>query len=190
MTVAPGTYELWWPAGYVTRRRYCITVTASMSQVDGPLSAQQHSSLRRSIGFRTVRLVREPLKTPPLADAETFCFEINGVPTYMRGAPWSSERWLTDVCRIGVDSRVTPVLTAPLIFTTRGLGGPAVMCPCLQHVVVSSAQLMAIYCRREHHPAGRVPVEGDAGARTADDWRRRGGQYEYAACVGRRRVPN
>ncbi len=87
MTVAPGTYDLWWPAGYEIRRRYSVTATARMSQVDGRLSAQQQSLLRRSIGFRTVRLVREPLKMPPLADAETFFFEINGVPTYMRGAP-------------------------------------------------------------------------------------------------------
>ena len=88
MTVAPGTYDLWWPAGYEQRRRYTVSVTARTSQHEDSQLAQQHSLLRRCIGFRTVRLVREPLRALPLADAETFYFEINGVPTYMRGAPW------------------------------------------------------------------------------------------------------
>ena len=83
LKVAAGSYRRWWPAGFASHQLYSLTVTARATCADGGGHAQ-HSSLTRRIGFRTVRLVRDPLTAPP--DAETFYFEINGVPTFMRGA--------------------------------------------------------------------------------------------------------
>jgi beta-galactosidase/beta-glucuronidase len=83
LTVPAGSYRLWWPAGFASQQLYSLTASARATAADGDGHAQR-SSLYRRIGFRTVRLIREPLTAQP--DAETFYFEVNGVPTFMRGA--------------------------------------------------------------------------------------------------------
>ena len=100
MQVQPGTYDLWWPRGYGPkpagpRPLYLLTVQAHPKPSKG--GTPEPSILERNVGFRTVELVREPLEG---AVGETFFFNVNGVPIYMKCAP----------CACGVAAQVSMMI--------------------------------------------------------------------------------
>jgi len=69
--------ELWWPNGAGAQPLYNLTVR--LVDGDGRLA----DAVRKRIGIRTVRLVREPDEA-----GESFILEVNGRPIFCRGANW------------------------------------------------------------------------------------------------------
>ncbi|GAA6026153.1 hypothetical protein JCM10207_003384 [Rhodosporidiobolus poonsookiae] len=72
--------ELWWTARQGKQPLYEVEVDL----VDMHTGAVLHS-ISRKVGFRRLRLVREPLKDEP---GETFLFELNNVPLFIGGSNW------------------------------------------------------------------------------------------------------
>ena len=67
--------QLWWPVGYGEPALYSFNLTWQ--------GATETVSLQRRVGFRTIRLVREP--TPVDAGLSMF-FEVNGVAVWAKGS--------------------------------------------------------------------------------------------------------
>jgi beta-galactosidase/beta-glucuronidase len=83
-------FELWWPVGYGSQQLYDLEVSFLPRRTDPGAAGSDaydetcRSSVRRRVGFRRVELVRQPL--PDGRPGETFFFEINSVPIFMKGA--------------------------------------------------------------------------------------------------------
>ena len=67
--------RLWWPVGYGKPALYPLNVTWE--------GASDAHSLQRRVGFRVIRVVREP--TPPDAGLSMY-FEVNDVPVWAKGS--------------------------------------------------------------------------------------------------------
>ena len=67
--------QLWWPVGYGQPALYDLNVTWQ--------GATECASVQRRVGFRTIRVVREP--TPPDVGL-TMYFEVNGVAVWAKGS--------------------------------------------------------------------------------------------------------
>ncbi|CAK0764706.1 hypothetical protein CVIRNUC_003185 [Coccomyxa viridis] len=82
--VDANTFELWWPVGYGGQTLYPFAIAYTPSAGN----ATANSTLYRSVGFRTMELVREPrTETFTLeVQLESFYFRVNGVPIFARGS--------------------------------------------------------------------------------------------------------
>ena len=78
LTVNVADVDLWWPNGHGEQKLYDVKVTA------GHQATHQTTQLSRSVGFRTVNLVENTLKSGGL----TFYIEINGKPVFAKGSNW------------------------------------------------------------------------------------------------------
>ena len=67
--------QLWWPVGYGQPALYSLNVTWQ--------GATEAVSMQRRVGFRTIRVVREP--TPPDVGLSMY-FEVNGVAVWAKGS--------------------------------------------------------------------------------------------------------
>ena len=81
--VDANTFELWWPVGYGGQTLYPFAIAYTPSAGN----STSNSTLYRSVGFRTMELVREPrTETFTLEiQLESFYFRVNGVPIFARG---------------------------------------------------------------------------------------------------------
>ena len=80
-------YDLWWPAGYGAQPLYQFDITFTPADE----SAGGASSLQRTIGFRQLQLVRQPLRN---ATGQSFFFRVNDVAIYAKGEPVPPPRCL------------------------------------------------------------------------------------------------
>ncbi|BGP30123.1 hypothetical protein JCM10296v2_001875 [Rhodotorula toruloides] len=79
---AEGEVDLWWPAGMGGQPLYEVGVDLVDMITGGVLD-----SVTRHIGFRRLRVVREPLHDPP-QPGHIFLFEVNNVPFFVGGSNW------------------------------------------------------------------------------------------------------
>ena len=75
LTLVPSP-SLWWPVGYGNATLYPLTVSVQ--------STRDSNSLARSVGFRTIRVVRE--QTPADQPGLSMFFEVNGLPVFAKGS--------------------------------------------------------------------------------------------------------
>lgn len=69
--------ETWWPHGYGIAKLYPLFISLSRGS--------ETATFERSIGFRTVNLVQEPLVN---GTGATFFLRVNGVPVFAKGSNW------------------------------------------------------------------------------------------------------
>ncbi|XP_077485138.1 beta-mannosidase-like [Amblyomma americanum] len=69
--------EAWWPNGHGVQRLYPLSVSLSMGS--------DTATMIKSIGFRTVDLVQEPLVN---STGATFFLRVNGLPLFAKGSTW------------------------------------------------------------------------------------------------------
>ncbi|KAK8786238.1 hypothetical protein V5799_007398 [Amblyomma americanum] len=69
--------EAWWPNGHGVQRLYPLSVSLSMGS--------DTATMIKSIGFRTVDLVQEPLVN---STGATFFLRVNGLPMFAKGSTW------------------------------------------------------------------------------------------------------
>jgi len=94
--------QLWWPAGYGDQPLYTVTAT-----VEG------EDTLSKRVGLRDIRLVCEPDNA-----GESFGFEVNGVPVFVKGSNWiPADIFTSRADRARYDDLLTSALDA--IFATR-----------------------------------------------------------------------
>ncbi|TPX30933.1 beta-galactosidase [Synchytrium microbalum] len=72
--------DKWWPAGFGKQPLYDLSVIMAVD--DGTIDSITYSNPIR-IGFRTTRLVQEPI---PGQKGQTFFFEVNDVPIFAKGS--------------------------------------------------------------------------------------------------------
>ena len=70
--------ELWWPNGYGSQKLYSMSVVSTTS-------GEETSTLVRSVGFRTVKIVESLVE---IDGGRTFYFEVNGEPIFAMGSNW------------------------------------------------------------------------------------------------------
>ncbi|KAM7315502.1 beta-mannosidase-like [Ixodes scapularis] len=88
--------ETWWPHGYGKAKLYPLFISLSRGS--------ETATLERSIGFRTIDLVQEPLVN---GTGATFFLRVNGVPLFAKGSNWVPADAFQD--------RVTPERLAQLL---------------------------------------------------------------------------
>ncbi|KAL1417940.1 hypothetical protein MTO96_006007 [Rhipicephalus appendiculatus] len=69
--------EPWWPNGYGGHRLYTLSVSLSLGE--------DTATITRSVGFRTVELIQEPLVN---STGATFFLRVNGLPLFAKGSTW------------------------------------------------------------------------------------------------------
>ncbi|XP_075550188.1 beta-mannosidase-like [Dermacentor variabilis] len=69
--------EPWWPNGYGEHRLYTLSISLSLGS--------DTAIITRSIGFRTVDLIQEPLVN---STGATFFLRVNGLPLFAKGSAW------------------------------------------------------------------------------------------------------
>ncbi|KAK6181472.1 hypothetical protein SNE40_009315 [Patella caerulea] len=72
---------LWWPTGYGDQTVYTVSVILSI------INTTETSNKSKTIGFRTVELVQDPVSDSYNFGA-SFYFRVNGVPIFLKGANW------------------------------------------------------------------------------------------------------
>ncbi|KAF8900302.1 glycoside hydrolase superfamily [Gymnopilus junonius] len=85
--------QLWWPVGYGEQTLYRVEVSL-VNKNDEVID-----SASRRVGFRTVKLIQEPLSEPDQYGlGTTFLFEINNVRMFMGGSNWiPADNFLTQI---------------------------------------------------------------------------------------------
>ncbi|BGP37999.1 hypothetical protein JCM10449v2_001926 [Rhodotorula kratochvilovae] len=81
-TLEEDEVELWWTSGLGEQPLYTVEVDL----VDTRTGAVLHSASRK-VGFRRLRVLREPLDDPA-ESGHTFLFEINNIPLFVGGSNW------------------------------------------------------------------------------------------------------
>nr|XP_037279850.1 beta-mannosidase-like [Rhipicephalus microplus] len=69
--------EPWWPNGYGGHQLYALTVSLFLGK--------EMAAITRSVGFRTVELIQEPLVN---STGATFFLRVNGLPLFAKGSAW------------------------------------------------------------------------------------------------------
>jgi beta-mannosidase len=101
LTLDVANVALWWPAGYGTPNLYNLTVSWTND------ATQQTSTITKRIGFRTVEIITKPY---PDQEGLSFYYQINGVPTFIKGANF--------VPLDSFESRVTPDVIRRVLMST------------------------------------------------------------------------
>ncbi|TDL19227.1 glycoside hydrolase [Rickenella mellea] len=85
--------KLWWPVGYGDQNLYTVEVLL-LSENSFVLDQQT-----KTVGFRRVKLVQEPLAhVDQYGNGTTFFFEINDVPIFIGGSNWiPADNFLTNI---------------------------------------------------------------------------------------------
>jgi beta-mannosidase len=73
--------QLWWPSGYGEQILYELKVTIELDNAS-------HREKSKTIGFRSIELVQDPIDAKNASYGLTFYFKINKQPMFLKGSNW------------------------------------------------------------------------------------------------------
>ncbi len=80
----PSTIDLslWWPNGYGAQKMYSLEAALRLFE------SQEVLKIATKVGFRTVELIENPVRTKHGPSGLTFFFKVNSVPIFLKGTNW------------------------------------------------------------------------------------------------------